>query len=68
MIKRYLRPLLSGCMLGLMLTFPQQAADAAARALRVFAANVLPALLPFTACMLLFTAGRAFSLPPLLLT
>ena len=67
MIKRYLRPLLSGCMLGLMLTFPQQAADAAAQALRVFAANVLPALLPFTACMLLFTAGRTFSLPPLLL-
>ena len=65
MLKRYLRPLLSGSMLGLMLAFPQQAADAALQALRVFAQSVLPSLFPFTACMLLFTAGRTLPLPPL---
>ena len=62
MPKRYLRPLLSGCLLGLTLVFPQQATEAAQQALSAFAQSVLPSLFPFTACMLLFTAGRSF--PP----
>lgn len=58
LLKSCLRPLLSGGMLGLMLAFPQNSADAALHALEIFAASVLPSLFPFTACMLLFTAGR----------
>ena len=67
MRKTYFRALLSGGLLGLTLTFPQQALETARQALSLFAVSVLPALLPFTACMLLFTAGRTLSLPPLIL-
>jgi len=65
--KHHLRPLLSGCMLGLTLTFPKQALSSAQQALSLFSLSVLPALLPFTACMLLFTSGQTFSMPPLIL-
>ena len=61
MIKRIFRPLLSGSMLGLTLAFPQQTIASAGQALHIFASSVLPSLFPFTACMLLFTAGRSFS-------
>lgn len=66
-VKSFLRPLISGIMLGLMLTFPQQSAQAALDALTAFARSVLPVLFPFTACVLLFTAGRTLPLPALLL-
>ena len=65
--KSIFRPLISGAMLGLMLAFPRHSALAAAQALMTFAQNVLPALFPFTAFMLLFTAGRSHSLLSLLL-
>lgn len=61
MRKHILRPLLSGGMLGLTLAFPQQTIAATLQALRIFSTGVLPSLFPFTACMLLFTAGRSFS-------
>lgn len=66
-IKNVFRPILAGAMLGMMLAFPQNSMSAAREGLLLFSASVLPALFPFTACMLLFTAGRSFSLPPLLL-
>ena len=64
--KSIFRPLISGAMLGLMLAFPRHSALAAAQALAAFAQNVLPALFPFTAFMLLFTAGRSHNLLSLL--
>lgn len=67
LFKSCLRPLLSGGMLGLMLAFPQASMDAALQALQVFARSVLPSLFPFTACMLLLTAGRSMPLPLLML-
>ncbi|MBR5231014.1 MAG: hypothetical protein IKW00_02055 [Clostridia bacterium] len=66
-IKRVFRPILAGAALGLMLSFPQSSMDAARNALLLFSKSVLPALFPFTACMLLLTAGRSFSLFPLLI-
>ena len=66
MFKSCLRPLLSGAMLGLMLAFPQNALDAALEALSLFVSGVLPSLFPFTACLTLMTAGRAFPLHALL--
>lgn len=67
MFKSCLRPLFSGALLGLMLAFPQNSLDAALQALLVFARSVLPSLFPFTACMLLLTAGRSFPLPAFVL-
>ena len=67
LLKSCLRPLLSGGMLGLMLAFPQNSAEAALQALQIFSASVLPSLFPFTACMLLFTAGRTVPLPLLMI-
>ncbi len=66
MFKSCLRPLLSGGMLGLMLAFPQNSTQAALDALKIFAISVLPSLFPFTACMLLFTAGHTLPLPVLI--
>lgn len=66
MFKCCLRPLLSGSMLGLMLAFPQNALDAALEALSLFVSGVLPSLFPFTACLTLLTAGRAFPLHALI--
>jgi len=60
LFKRYLRPLLSGSMLGCLLAFPLQSMQAALEALQLFARSVLPSLFPFTACMLLLTAGKCF--------
>lgn len=66
MFKSCLRPLLSGAMLGLLLAFPQNSIDAALQGLSAFVSGVLPSLFPFTACLLLLTAGRSFPLPVLL--
>ena len=66
MLKKCFRPVLSGIFIGLMLVYPQNSTLAARHALASFASGVLPALFPFTACMLLLTAGRAFPLPVLL--
>lgn len=66
MFKSCLRPVLAGAMLGLMLAFPQNSLDAALHALRLFASGVLPSLFPFTACLMLLTAGRRFPLSALL--
>lgn len=65
LVKSCLRPLLWGGFIGLMLAFPQNSASAAHEALEIFAASVLPSLFPFTACMLLLTAGK--SVPSFLL-
>ncbi|MBQ7455498.1 MAG: hypothetical protein IJS53_03545, partial [Clostridia bacterium] len=51
-----------GALLGAMLAFPLQAAGSALGALTAFALSVLPALLPFSVCARLLTAGRR--LPP----
>ena len=64
--KSFFRPLTAGALLGMMLAFPSDSMNAARDALYLFAHSVLPALFPFTACMLLCTAGRSFSLAPLL--
>ena len=61
MFTSWLRPLISGSLLGLMLAFPQCSLQAALQGLTFFSRSVLPSLFPFTACMLLFTAGRTFS-------
>lgn len=62
LLKSCLRPLLSGSFIGLMLAFPQNSTRAALQALEIFATSVLPSLFPFTACMLLLTAGRTVPL------
>ena len=48
----------AGAMLGLMLVFPLQTAQSALYALTIFVTSVLPALLPFSICALLLTAGK----------
>lgn len=65
LLKSCLRSLISGSFIGLMLAFPQNSTQAALQALEIFAMSVLPSLFPFTACMLLLTAGRTVPLPVL---
>lgn len=58
----YILPsLAAGALMGCMLIFPREAADAALAALTVFVRSVLPALLPFSVCAPLLTAGHAVS-------
>ena len=55
----YILPsLAAGALMGCMAVFPRQAAGAALAALTVFAQSVLPALLPFSVCVLQLTAGH----------
>ena len=63
----FLKTLLTGAGMGLLAAFPLEAAAAALSALRLFAAGVLPALLPFSVCALLLTAGKRLPLPALAL-
>ena len=53
----------AGALMGAMLVYPAEAAAGTWQALTVFARSVLPGLLPFSACALLLTAGRALPLP-----
>ena len=56
----YILPsLAAGALMGCMLIFPREAAGAALAALTVFVRSVLPALLPFSVCAPLLTAGHA---------
>ncbi len=55
-MKRFAVPLVSGLLAGCMLCFPEEAAQAAADALRLWAFAILPSLFPFLACML-FVSG-----------
>ena len=64
-ISSFWKAVFAGALMGAMLAFPRQAADSARDALDAFAGSVLPALLPFSACALLLTAGK--TLPPALL-
>ena len=64
-ISSFWKAVFAGALMGAMLAFPRQAADSARDALAAFAGSVLPALLPFSACALLLTAGK--TLPPALL-
>lgn len=58
----YILPTLAaGALMGCMLVFPREAAGAALAALTVFARSVLPALLPFSVCAQLLTAGHSIS-------
>ena len=56
-MKRLIVPLLSGMLGGCMLYFPQDTAQAAIEACRLWALAVMPSLFPFLVCML-FVAGR----------
>lgn len=56
-----------GALAGCMLIFPAEAARSAFAALTVFSQSVLPALLPYSVCALLLTAGRSLPAPALLL-
>ena len=56
----YILPsLAAGALMGCMLVFPREAAEAALQSLIVFARSVLPALLPFSVCAQLLTAGHS---------
>jgi len=48
----------AGALMGFLLVFPARAARSALEALTAFAVSVLPALLPFSVCALLITAGK----------
>ena len=62
----FFRSLILGALAGGLLAFPREAAQSARAGMTAFAGGVIPALLPFTACVLLLTAGR--TLPLSLLT
>ncbi len=62
----FLQSALLGALLGLMLAFPEITAQSALGALTLFCDSVLPALLPFTVCALLLTAGKSLPGPVLI--
>lgn len=59
--------LAAGALMGSMLVFPREAAESVLAGLAGFACGVLPALLPFSVCALLLTAGRSLPVPLLTL-
>lgn len=63
----FLQSILAGALMGCMLVFPREAAQAALSALSAFATHVLPGLLPFSVCAPLVTAGHSLPLPAALL-
>ncbi len=64
-ILSFLQSALLGALLGLMLAFPAVTVQSALGALTLFCGSVLPALLPFTVCALLLTAGKRLPAPVL---